>query len=182
MKGLILSVVLLLLLAGSETSMAQEKSAAAGATEKLGILAGRWQVQGTNNASGSILGGKTNATMECRWAPQGHDYMVCELAVEGPTGTHRQLSIYSYNAKEGSYSVVAIPVPGGKPSSGNTLTIAGNVWTISTTIQNVGKPRQVRTTTEYVDANTAKQKTEISDDGGGHWTLLVQAMERKTAD
>jgi len=80
---------------------------------KLGVLVGRWEIEASANGQT----GKTHNIRECRWAPQGHDYLVCSLIGSTPLGDHRQLTIFYYNTRENNYIAVTIADPVAKPQA-----------------------------------------------------------------
>jgi Protein of unknown function (DUF1579) len=145
-------------------------------TRKLGALLGKWQTEGALTGSDN----KVTSALECRWSQQGN-YLVCEQLVKMAGGDHRQLTIYSYNSKDGNYSYTTIADPGAKPTSG-TLAIKGNVWTYSTSFENDGKTTQIRTTNEFKDPGTEVFKVESSRDGGVTWNVFLEGTAHKTAD
>ena len=144
-------------------------------TKKLGALVGQWQTEGTLLGSMSVT-----SSLQCRWSPQGA-FLICEQLIKMGSGEHRQLTIYSYNAKEGSYAYTTLADPGAKPTTG-TVEIKGNVWTYAASIEAHGKTTQIRTTNEFTDAKTEVFKVESSEDGGAHWMSVLEGKARKTAD
>lgn len=142
--------------------------------KKLGIFLGKWKTEATFTGSDN----KVTSALECRWSPQGA-YLVCEQLVRMMGGDHRQLTIYSYNPKDGNYSFATISDPGAKPSSG-TIQINGYVWVYSSSFEANGKTTQIRTTNEFTTPSTEVFKTESSDDGGATWKIILQGTARKS--
>lgn len=142
--------------------------------KKLGAFLGKWQAEGMRGTE------KITSALECRWSPQG-TFLVCEQAITMAGGEHRQLTVYSYNPKDSSYSYVTLADPGAKPTSGK-IEIKGNVWTYPFSFENNGKTVQIRTTNEFTDAHTEVYKTESSDDGGGSWKTILQGAAHKVGD
>jgi len=145
------------------------------ATKKLGAFLGKWQTEATF-ASGE----KATTSLECRWSPQGA-FLICEQMVKLGTSEHRQLTVYSYNSKDGTYSYSTLSDPGTKPSSGS-LTIKGNVWTYDSSYEADGKTTQIRNTNEFPDPKTEVFKIVSSDDGGAHWKPMLEGKAHKIAD
>jgi hypothetical protein len=145
-------------------------------TKKLGAFQGKWQTEGAFTGSDT----KISSILECRWSPQG-TFLVCDQLVKLPGGDHHQFTAYSYNSKDSAYSYVTIPDPGAKPNSGK-VEIKGNVWTYSSSFENNGKTRQVRTTNEFTDPRTETFKTEFSDDGGATWKTMLEGTAHKVGD
>jgi hypothetical protein len=142
--------------------------------KKLGAFLGKWQAEGTRGTE------KITSAMECRWSSQGM-FLVCEQSISMAAGDHRQLTVYSYNPKESTYSYVTIADPGAKPTSGR-MEIKGNVWTYPFSFENNGKTIQIRTTNEFIDSRTEVYKTESSDDGGASWKTILQGTAHKVGD
>lgn len=170
-----------LAIAAASFALSQTSPAADDPKEKLGLLVGRWEIE--MNSTGKVTArGKTKTVRECRWAPQGHDFLVCALTATSPQGDHRQLTVYSYNDKESNYVVIIIVNPGAKPQPAASLSIHGNVWTSVTPSEAAGKTRQMRSTVDRSATGPATMKVEASEDGGAHWTLMASGSERKISD
>jgi len=144
-------------------------------TKKLGALVGQWQTEGTLLGSMSV-----SSSLECRWSPQGA-FLICEQLIKMGSGEHRQLTIYSYNAKESSYAYTTLADPGAKPTTG-TVEIKGNVWTYAASVEAHGKTTQIRTTNEFTDAKTEVFKVASSEDGGAHWVSVLEGKARRVGD
>jgi hypothetical protein len=143
--------------------------------KKLSVLVGKWETEGTFAATGS----KVSSTLECRWSPQGN-YLVCEQRVSG-SDPHQQLTIYSYNRKQGDYSCTTFRDPGSSPGTG-TVNIQGSVWTYSNSFGTEGKKTEVRTTNIFASPGAETFKVETSDDGGEHWKTVVEGKGKKISD
>ncbi len=141
--------------------------------KKLGVFLGKWQSEGTFTGSNV----KISSTLECRWSPQ-LSYLICEQLVKAPDGDHPQLTIYSFNSKDGNYSYATIGDPGAKPTTG-TVEIKGNIWTYSSSFDNSGKTTQIRTTNEFTSPDKEVFKAERSDDGGATWKAFLQGAANK---
>ena len=116
--------------------------------------------------------------MECRWSPQGN-FLICEQLITSSAGKQTELSIYSYNAKDGNYALSSFTGPGAEPGSA-TVIIKGSIWTYpSSFIGADGKKTQIRTTNDFSVPGTDTFKTEFSDDNGAHWTVTLQGKARK---
>jgi hypothetical protein len=151
-------------------SLAQEDDPA----KKLGIFVGKWKTEATFTGSGN----KVTSTLECRWSPQGA-YLVCDQLVKmAGAADHRQLTVYSYNAKDGNYSYTTISDPGAKAATG-TLQINGYVWVYSSSFEANGQTRQIRNTNLFPDPSTETFKVESSDDGGATWKTMMEGTAHK---
>ncbi len=143
--------------------------------KKLGIFVGKWNTEATFTGSDN----KVTSNLECRWSPQGV-YLVCEQRVKmAGAADHRQLTVYSYNAKEGNYSYITISDPGARPSTG-TIEINGYVWVYSSSFEANGKTRQIRNTNLFPNPSTETFKVESSDDGGATWKTVMEGTAHKT--
>jgi hypothetical protein len=145
-------------------------------TKKLGVLAGKWETEGTFTGTTN----KSSSTLECRWSPMGN-YLVCEQLVSMMGNQQRQLSIYSYNSKDGTYVYSTFRDPGATPSGG-TVTIKGPLWTYSGSFTNGAKKTDMRTTNDFSSPGLEIFKTEASDDGGAHWKTVLEGKAKKVAD
>ncbi len=144
--------------------------------KKLGAFLGKWQSEATFAGSNN----KITSALECRWSPQG-TFLICEQLVKMPDGEHRQLTAYTYNRKDGSYSYTTVSDPGAKPTTG-TVQINGYVWVYSSSFEANGKTTQIRTTNEFTNPRTEVFKVESSEDGGATWKTLLQGTTHKTGD
>jgi len=144
-------------------------------TKKLGAFLGKWQSEAT------FAGGdKATSSLECRWSPQGA-FLICEQIVQMAGAETRQLTVYSYNSKDSSYSYTTISVPGDKPTSGSVV-IKGNIWTYDFSFEANGKTTQVHNTNEFTNAKTEVFKIVSSDDGGAHWKPMLEGKAHKIGD
>ncbi len=149
------------------------------ATKKLGAFIGKWESTGTFAETKFSQAHKVSSTIECRWSPQGN-FLVCEQSITDGAERLVQLSIYSYNTKEGNYTITSMSGPGQQPFNG-TVIIKGSLWTYPGGFERDGKKIEIRTTNDFSVAGTETFKTEFSEDGGAHWTTMLQGTSRKIA-
>ncbi|HEV2989397.1 MAG TPA: hypothetical protein VG759_13215 [Candidatus Angelobacter sp.] len=147
------------------------------ATQKLGVFIGKWESTGEFFETKLSRAHKTSSNIECRWSPQGN-FLVCEQSITDGSEKRIQLSIYSYNSKDGNYTISSMSGPGQQPFNG-TVIIKGNLWTYPGGFEKDGKRIEIRTTNDFSVANTEVFKTEFSDDGGAHWTTMLQGTAHK---
>ena len=171
-KWILTAILLAAFFAGSRINSAVP---ADDPTKKLGAFLGKWQTEATF-ASGE----KATTDLECRWSPQGA-FLICEQLVKIGTEEHRQLTVYSYNSKNGNYSYTTLADPGAGPSTGS-LTIKGNLWTYDFSFTDNGKTRQIRNTNEFTDPKAEVFKIVTSDDGGAHWKPMLGGKAYKIGD
>ena len=151
---------------------AQQKDDPAG---RLMVFLGRWETEATLTATGA----KASSVLDCRWSPQG-SYLVCEQRITTSGHEQRQLTIYSYNSKEGNFTFSTFRDPGTAPSSG-TVSVKGDLWTYRSSFEAGGKKTEVVTTNDFSSADEVFS-TQISDDGGAHWKTVLQGKAHKIAD
>jgi|SRR5215471_5985237 len=160
----------------AQTSSPDEQAA----TKKLGVFLGKWRSEGTRMETAFSHADKITSNIDCRWSPQEH-FLICEQQITDSGGNHTQLSIYSYNSKEKNYTISSMAGPGKQPWNG-TVVINGNVWTYPGGFEANGKKVEVRTTNDFSVPGTEIFKSEFSEDGGTHWTLMLQGTAHKISN
>jgi hypothetical protein len=145
-------------------------------TKKLGILVGKWETEGRFTGTEN----KSSSTLECRWSPMG-SYLICEQLVAMMGNQSRQLTVYSYNSKDGTYAYSTYRDPGAAPSGG-TVVINGTLWTYSGSFEANGKKTEFRVTNDFSKPGAEVFKTETSDDGGAHWKAVLEGSAKKVGD
>ena len=145
-------------------------------TKKLGVLVGKWETEGKFTGTEN----KSSSSLECRWSPMGN-YLVCEQLVAMMGNQSRQLTVYSYDSKNGYYAYSTYRDPGAAPSGGK-VTIDGNLWIYSGGFEANGKKTEFRTTNDFSKPGTEVFKTETSDDGGAHWKTVLEGSAKKVGD
>lgn len=176
-SGLWIVVIAVAISVGAAQTTAPAEQAA---TKKLGVFVGKWQSEGTRLQTAFSQADKITSSLECRWSPQAN-FLVCEQLITDSTGRHTQLSIYSYNSKDKNYSITSMAGPGKQPWNG-TVVINGSIWTYPGSFESNGKKVEVRTTNDFSVPGTETFKSEFSEDGGAHWTLMLQGTAHKIAD
>jgi hypothetical protein len=146
-----------------------------GPVKKLSAFLGKWKTEGV-----FANGNKVTSELECRWSPQGQ-YLICEQQVKMGSAQSHQLTVYSYNAKDGAYSYTTFQENGVNPSTG-TLQINGYVWVYLSSFERDGKTVQVRNTNRFPNPQTEEFKVESSDDGGATWQPMMQGSARRTGN
>ncbi len=149
------------------------------ATKKLGVFVGKWQSEGAFFDTPYSKAGKVSSQIDCDWSPQSN-FLICEQLITDSDGKHNQLSIFSYNSKDGNYTISSMAGPGKQPWNGTVL-INGNIWTYPGDFEANGKKVQIRTTNDFSVSGTESFKTEFSDDGGAHWIVTLQGTAHKVA-
>ncbi|HEV3316272.1 MAG TPA: hypothetical protein VG488_04855 [Candidatus Angelobacter sp.] len=149
------------------------------ATKKLGVFVGKWESTGAFSDTKFSQAHKISSSIDCRWSPLGN-FLMCEQSITDGTEKLIQLSIYSYNSKDGNYTISSMSGPGQQPFNG-TVIIKGSLWTYPGGFERDGKKIEIRTTNDFSVAGTETFKTEFSEDGGAHWTTMLQGTSRKIA-
>lgn len=159
----------------SSTPTPSEKEA----TQKLGVFIGKWESTGTFSETKLGHAHKTSSNIDCRWSPLGN-FLICEQSILDGTEKRIQLSIYSYNSKEDKYTISSMAGPGQQPWNG-TVIIKGNIWTYPGGFEKDGKRTEIRTINDFSMPNTEIFKTEYSEDGGAHWTTMLEGTAHRVS-
>jgi hypothetical protein len=149
------------------------------ATKKLGVFVGKWHSEGAFFDTPFSKAGKVTSNIDCSWSPQGN-FLICEQLITDSSGKHTQLSIFSYNSKDGNYTISSMAGPGKQPWNG-TVIINGNIWTYPGGYEGNGKKVEIRTINDFSVPGTESFKTEFSDDGGAHWIVTLQGAAHKVS-
>jgi len=150
------------------------------ATKKLGVFVGKWRSEGTRLETAYSHADKISSNIDCRWSPQ-ENFLICEQQITDSSGNHTQLSIYSYNSNEKNYTISSMAGQGKQPWNG-TVVISGNVWTYPGGFEANGKKVTIRTTNDFSVPGTETFKSEFSEDGGAHWTVMLQGTAHKISN
>lgn len=147
------------------------------ATQKLGAFVGRWQSEGTFFGTPYSKAGKVSSDIDCSWSPH-QNFLICEQLISDSGGKHTQLSVYSYNSKEGNYTITSMAGPGAEPWNG-TVIISGNIWTYPGGYEADGKKITIKTTNDFSVPGTEAFQVQFSDDGGAHWVTTLKGTAHK---
>jgi len=161
--------------AAAQDSSPDEKAA----TQKLDALLGKWRGEGKFLDTSQTKRGNVTGDIDCTWSPQ-HNFVICEQLVTDRNGKHKRLSVYSYNEKEKNYDIRTMVDPGLPPFYA-VFTIQGDIWTITSSNQAKGKKVEYRTIIDHSSSDVQLSKTEYSDDGGAHWTVMLQVTTKRIA-
>jgi hypothetical protein len=161
--------------AAVQTGNADEEAA----TKKLGVFVGKWHSEGMFFETPYSHAGKVTSEIDCAWSPQS-TFLICEQRISDSSGKHLQLSIFSYNSKDGDYTISSMAGPGKTPWNGK-FTINGSLWTYPGGYEADGKKVEIRTTNDFSVPGAQSFKTEFSDDGGAHWIVTLQGTAHKVA-
>lgn len=162
--------------AAAQDSSPDEKAA----TQKLGARLGKWRSEGKSFDTPYTKGGKLTGDLDCIWSPQ-RNFVICETLSTDFSGNHKRLTVYSYNARKKNYDIRTMVGPGMTPWHA-IFTIDGDIWTVTSSNQAKDKKVEFRTIVDFSSPGVERSKTEYSDDGGAHWTVMLQSTVNKIAD
>jgi hypothetical protein len=151
-------------------------SPATGELKVLDAWTGRWTTHGKLYDTAYSKAGNITITMTCGWSAYG-GYMICDHLMEGPSGKHNDLSVYTYNEAEKSYKFCGFDrtgVPRATP-----LTIEGSVWSYDTEEEQKGQKLHIKTINDFSKPGMVTWNTKFSVDGGAHWTLMNEGVDTK---
>jgi hypothetical protein len=147
------------------------------ALKKLDVWIGHWTTQRQAKDTPYSRARSISSETTCAWSAN-HGYMICDQLINDAGVISNELSIYTYSEREKAYKFFGLDM-NGQPRS-VPLTIEGNVWTYGgKPFEANGKKIQIRTTNEFVSPTTVIFRTEYSDDGGAHWTLINEGKDTK---
>jgi len=157
------TILLLFIIALTSSLFAQDGSP----LDKLGAFAGKWKTEGKSLDTPYSKAGTNSAETNCSWSAN-HGYLVCDQTVHISDGTSNDLSIYTYNAADKSFSFFGISRNDSHVRTPK-LTIEGNLWTYSGGFDNKdGKHISFRTVNEFKSNSLVTYVSEYSEDGQ-HW-------------
>src|SRR5260370_22036522 len=159
-----IEAALLVVLACSVLGSAQDDP-----TRKLDVFLGKWQSEGAFFDTTFSQTGKVSSSIECRRSPQAN-FLLCEQQITKSDGKSIQLSIYSYNAKDGNYTISSMTGPGTQPFNG-TVIIAGKIWTYPGGFEQDGKKIKITTTNAFSVPGSDVFNTEVSEPGRAQSTV-----------
>jgi hypothetical protein len=171
-----LSAFLLTLSIGASTLAAQAPAsglAQATGIDKITAYSGSWKITIEHLDTPFSKAGKetTNLHNDC-W--RSGEYFACNQIVDGDS---KVLIVFTYNAKDDSYTSYPIQ-PGGGPAGHGKLTIQGNTWTFPWEDTDGGKPVYFRVVNVFTSPTTIEYRQEFSRDKV-QWTATARGSEQK---
>lgn len=137
--------------------------------------AGTWSVQIEHFDTAHSKAGHEKTTLRnACWKDGG--YLACNQYVDGES---KVLLVFTFNAKENTYTSYQIPVAGGEPGTGKLL-IDGNVWTFPWQVTEDGKTTYSRVVNVFASPDRIEFRQEFSPDNV-HWTVTATGQETRTA-
>ncbi len=146
---------------------------AAGPLDKVAVYSGTWNLKAEHFATPYSKASKEATTIKNDCWRSGN-YFACNQFVDGDS---KALLIFTYNAKDDTYTSYPIPQGGGKAGSGKLL-IKGDVWTFPWEDEADGKPVYFQVVNVFTSPGTIEYRQEFSTDNV-HWTLMAKGTETK---
>jgi hypothetical protein len=140
---------------------------------KLKVFLGTWEGRNIPESADSSW-----AVYSCRWSDNGH-FLVCDQMVRQKAVASNNLSIYSYDGTQDSYTLSLVGIPGSDPftipvrSRGDTLFYTGQY-------KDQGRTVYTRTLNVFATKERYRFMTQTSDDSV-HWTTISGGLAVKTA-
>jgi hypothetical protein len=141
----------------------------------VAVFLGHWQGGGTFYDTKLSRAGTVKSTGDCEWSPQGH-YLVCEQTITDSGGSHEQLTVFA--PMEKSDEVRYATLNGSAAPSSGVVSIHENVWTFSGEHSRDGVTTTIRTTNTF-EGDSEKFRVEYSQDGGAHWTTMLDGEQHR---
>jgi hypothetical protein len=113
----------------------------------------------------------TNLRNSC-WKDGG--YVACNQYVDGES---KALIVFTYNAKDNTYTSYPIPLDGSGAGSGKLL-VDGNTWTFPWQITEAGKTTYYRVVNVFEAPDRIRYRQEFSADKL-NWTITAKGLETK---
>ena len=135
--------------------------------------AGTWKVETEHFDTANSKASQEKSTLwnDC-WKSGG--YVACNQYVDGDS---KALLVFTYSAKQNSYTSYPIPLDGGAAGSG-TLLIEGNTWTFPWQVTEGEKTTYFRVVNVWTSPARIEFRQEFSADKA-HWTLMAKGLETK---
>lgn len=141
--------------------------------KKLSVFVGTWKAESTVDATHP---NPISATYTCQWSPNGR-YLVADQLVNNNGKETNNLSIYTYNADKGDYTLSLVGVPGMEPFSIGVLA-RGDTLFYNSEFMNGGKKVYNRTLNIFNSGTDYIYKIQFSEDGVS-WRTDGEGKARK---
>ena len=129
---------------------------------------GDWKVESDSlDTAHSKVGHDKSMLHNACW--KDGDYLACNQYVDGDS---KVLLIFTYSAKDKTYSTYQIPKDGGKPGNGR-LEVSGNVWTFPWETTEGDVTTYFRVVNTFTTPDHIEYRQEFSTDKL-HWTLMAK--------
>jgi hypothetical protein len=164
-------------LAGASTLRAQapEPPKPGPEHQKLAYFVGRWNIEGTVQASPMGPAGSITATDTCEWFAGGF-HIVCKSDGRGPAGEMHGLNLLGYNAEKKRYTYYGIDNSGW--GDGATGEVVGDTWNWESEATYGGQVVKTRYTIKQLSPDSYTWRLETSM-AGGPWTLGGEGRETR---
>lgn len=128
--------------------------------QKLNVFLGTWKAESVVDAAHPAA---VSATYTCQWSPNGR-YLVADQLVNNNGKETNNLSVYSYNADKGDYTLSLVGIPGMQPFSIGVVA-RGDTLFYNSEFMNGGKKVYNRTLNIFSSTESYVYKIQFSDDG-----------------
>jgi hypothetical protein len=143
--------------------------------DAIWAYAGVWKIETEHFDTAHSKAGHEKTTLRnvC-WKDGG--YLACNQYVDGES---KILIVFTYNAKDHSYTSYQIPLGGGDSGSGKLL-IDGNVWTFPWQVTDGETTTYFRVVNVFAAPDRIEYRQEFSSDKV-HWTVTAKGSETKVS-
>ncbi|MGA9672137.1 MAG: hypothetical protein WBQ94_23190 [Terracidiphilus sp.] len=158
---------------GLISSVSAAPPAASTGIDVIWAYAGVWKVEieHLDTAQSKASHETTNLRNAC-WKDGG--YLACNQYVDGES---KALIVFTYNAKDNTYTSYPIPLGGG-PSGQGKLMIEGNTWTFPWQVKDGDKTTYFRVVNVFEAPDRIRYRQEFSSDQV-NWTITAKGLETK---
>ncbi|MDT8067603.1 MAG: hypothetical protein ROO76_05485 [Terriglobia bacterium] len=172
----ICAIVLIATATSAVLSATVEEQPPKPSTSAIAVFLGHWEGRGTFYDTKLSKAGTVKSKGDCEWSPQ-RGYMICEQTIiEDPGGTHGQLTVFAPMEKPDEVRYATLN-GAAAPTSG-VVSIHGNAWTFSGEHTRDGVTTKIRTTNTF-EGDREKFQVEYSQDGGAHWTTMLDGEQHR---
>ncbi len=143
--------------------------------DRVSAYEGTWNLETQSFDTPFSKAGKESTMLrnEC-WRSAG--FYACNQYLNGES---KALIVFTYSAKDDTYTTHPIPAGGGAPGSGKLL-IKGNTWTFPWEVKKDGKTTYFRVVNVFTSSDAIDYRQEYSSDQE-HWTATQTGHETKVA-
>jgi hypothetical protein len=150
--------------------------------DRLAFWQGHWKFQSETKQTPYSHALTESGNAQCAWQ-FNRRYMVCEYVVDKMTPDDADkpdnLAILHFSDAEKSYVHTGVYIDGDPMTA--RIVIDGNSWVGTSRIpRRSGGMAVLRNTQELLSPSKWTMKTEISVDGGAHWTEISNTIATKT--
>jgi hypothetical protein len=158
---------------GLSSAASAASPAAPTGIDVIWAYAGSWKIEIDHlETANSKASHETTSLRNACWKDGG--YLACNQYVDGES---KVLIVFTYNAKDNTYTSYQIPLGGGESGAGK-LVVEGNMWTFPWKVTDGDKTTYFRVVNVFEAPNRIQYRQEFSSDQV-HWTVTARGMETK---